>query len=65
MSDNLVLDLLRAIRADIAELKTDGVEINERLGLLEGQTASLSRRIDRLAGDAEHIKRRLDIVPAG
>ena len=62
MSDNLVLDLLRAIRGDIAGLKTDMVEIKERIGLLEGSNASVSRRLDRVSGDVEFIKRRLDLV---
>ena len=64
MSDNLVLELLRAIRGDIANLRGDMVEVKERLGLLEAQGASLSRRVDRLAGDVEHIKRRLELVDA-
>lgn len=62
MSDNLVLELLRAIRGDVAGLRGDMVEVKERLGLLEGQGASLSRRMDRLSGDVEQIKRRLDLV---
>ena len=61
---NMVLDLLRAIRSDVASLKADGIEIKERLGLLEGQSASISRRLDRVAGDVEMIKRRLDLVDA-
>jgi hypothetical protein len=64
MSDqpNLVLDLLRAMRGDIAQIKGDMVEVKERLGLIEGQYASLSRRVDRMGGDVELIKRRLDLV---
>ena len=62
--DNLVLTLLRAIRGDIAEVKSDLVEIKERLGFLEAGYASLSRRVDRLGGDVEQIRRRLDIVDA-
>lgn len=67
MSDtpqNLVLEHLRAIRADIADLKGDVLEVKERLGLIEGQYASLSRRVDRIAGDVEQIKRRLNLVEA-
>lgn len=64
MSDNLVLEHLRAIRGDIAEIKTAVGEVKERLGLLESQYASLSRRVDRVGGDIEHIKRRLDIAEA-
>jgi hypothetical protein len=62
--DNLVLELLRAIRGDIAELKADMVEVKERLGLLEAQYASVSRRLDRLSGDVELIKRRLELTEA-
>ena len=62
MSDHLVLEHLRAIRGDIAEIKTDMREVKERLGILEAQYASLSRRVDRLGGDVEQIRRRLDLV---
>jgi hypothetical protein len=62
--DNLVLNLLHAIRGDISQIKVDIIEIKERLGFLEGTYASLSRRVDRLAGDVERIKVRLDIVDA-
>lgn len=67
MSDaasNLVLELLRAIRGDLADLKGDMLEVKERLGLIEGQYASLSRRVDRVGGDVELIKRRLNLVEA-
>lgn len=61
-TDNLVPEHLRAIRAELGDLKTDMGEVRERLGLLEGQYAAVSRRLDRIAGDIEHIKRRLDLV---
>jgi hypothetical protein len=67
MSDdpqNLVLDLLRAMRGDLGEIKTDLVERKQRVGLLEAQYASLSNRIDRIAGDVGLIKLRLDLVEA-
>ena len=64
MSDNIVLDLLRAIRGDIADIKVDLIEIKERIGLLEASYSSLSRRVDRLGGDVERIKRRLEIADA-
>jgi hypothetical protein len=64
MSDNLVLDLLRAIRGDIGALKTGMTEFRERVGLLEAQCASISRRLGPAVGDVEHIKRRLDLVGA-
>ncbi len=64
MSDNIVLDLLRAIRGDIADVKVDLIGIKERIGLLEAGYSSLSRRVDRMGGDVERIKRRLDIADA-
>ena len=67
MSDgpaNLVLEMLRAIRGDLAEMKPDLVEVKEGLGLLEGQYASMSRRLDRLSGDMEQVRRRLNLIEA-
>lgn len=61
---DLMLDLLRAIRAEQAEIRTDLAEIKERLGILELQYASLSRRVDRLGGDMEQVKRRLGLIEA-
>jgi hypothetical protein len=63
-ADNMVLSLLRAMRGDTSQIKSDVIEIKERLGFLEGSYASLSRRIDRIGGDVELIKTRLDIVDA-
>jgi hypothetical protein len=62
--DNLILPLLRAVRGDVSHIKGDIIEIKERLGFLEGTYGSLSRRVDRLGGDVERIKTRLDIVDA-
>jgi predicted nuclease with TOPRIM domain len=64
MSDNLVLELLRAIRGDLSNIKADVIELKERMGLLEAQYSSLSRRVDRVGGDVEQIKRRLEIADA-
>jgi hypothetical protein len=63
-SGNLIATLLRGISGDISHIKDDIIEIKERLGFLEGTYASLSRRVDRLGGDVERIKVRLDIVDA-
>jgi hypothetical protein len=63
-ADNMVLSLLRAMRGDTSQIKSDVIEIKERLGFLEGSYASLSRRVDRIGGDVERIKTRLDIVDA-
>jgi hypothetical protein len=63
-SDSFVLTFLRAIRADLAEVKLDVAELVGRLGLLEALYPSLSRRVNRLSADMDRIKRRLDIADA-
>jgi predicted nuclease with TOPRIM domain len=62
--DTLALTLLRGIRSDASELRADMVEVKERLGILETQYASLSRRVNRMVGGVERIKRRLDLTEA-
>ncbi len=67
MSDeraDLILEHLRAIRSDISDLKTSMVEVKERLGFLEAQYASISRRVDRIDSQLDRIERRLDLVEA-
>jgi predicted nuclease with TOPRIM domain len=59
-----MLDMLRAIRAELGEVRSDLAEVKERLGILEVQYASLSRRVDRLGGDMEQVKRRLGLIEA-
>ena len=59
-----VLDGQTHIHLTLAELKSDVIEVKERLGLIEGQYASLSRRVDRIGGDVDQIKRRLELVDA-
>lgn len=70
-TDNLVLELLRAIRGAIAEIKTYMHEFRERLGLVENQMAghyalyaTLSSRLDRIVDDVKLIKHRLELIDA-
>ena len=60
--DNLVLERLREIRALLGEVREDTADTRLRVGMLEAGYASVSLRLDRLAGDVERIKRRLDLV---
>ena len=62
MSDDLVLEHLRHIRAVVDDTREDIAEIRSRLGLLEGGYAAVSHRLDRMGGDIARIKRRLDLV---
>ena len=67
MSDqraDLILEHLCAIRADMADVKTDLIEIKQRLGLLEAQYANVSGRVGRMAGDIVLVQRRLDLAEA-
>jgi chromosome segregation ATPase len=75
---NLVLEHLRAIRADVGLLREGQAEIALRLGSLEQQVAGLRRdfadlradfvrlesRVDRLDHRVERIERRLELVEA-
>ena len=61
-TDSIILEHLRAIRRTTDELAEDMLEVKERLGTLEMQYASLSRRVDRLDQRVERIERRLDLV---
>ena len=74
--NNLVLEHLRAIRADVHEIKTVQREHGHRLTRVEIALAGIRRdqaldsenlarmdlRVDRLSEDVERIKRRLDLV---
>ena len=61
---DLALELLRVIRADVGHIRGDVIEIKERLGLLEGGYASLSRCVDRIGGDVERVNVRLELSDA-
>jgi hypothetical protein len=60
--DNLVLERLREIRALLGDVREDTADTRLRVGMLEAGYASISLRLDRLAGDVEGIKRRVDLV---
>jgi hypothetical protein len=68
MSDqpgNLMLIYLRRLDGKMDKLIDDMLEVKERLEHLEGQYASISRRVDSLDILLERVERRLDIVPVG
>ena len=76
--DNLVLENLRAIRADIAAVKEDTREIKARLAVVESGVAGLRRdngdfassiaaqhlSYDRLTDRVERIEQRLNLADA-
>lgn len=74
--ENLLLEHLKAIRADIGTIKADLKENTTRLGRIEVSVAGLRRdiahneeataeqsmRIDRIAERVERIEKRLEIA---
>ena len=76
--ENLVLEMLRAIRVDMTGMRRDLRDIRERLSALEVGVAGIRRDIaglaktdarlaasvDGLSDRMDRIERRLDILPA-
>ena len=62
MSEDIVLVCLRRIDGKVDRLSEDMREVKSRLGILEQQYASLSRRVDRIEDRLERIERRLDLA---
>jgi chromosome segregation ATPase len=58
--DNLVLNMLRAIRADIATLRDRQEELIDRVGRVEREIATLRREIADLHGDFASLSGRID-----
>lgn len=59
VTNELLLETLKAIQATQARHSDDLREIKERLGILEMQYASLSGRVDRIDQRLERVERRL------
>jgi hypothetical protein len=60
--EKLIVVYLRRIDTKVDDLRQGMIEVKERLGLIETQYASLSRRVDRMGGDIERINKRLDLT---
>ena len=61
-TENLVLEHLSHIRGAVDALRDDMREVKERLGTLEANYASVSRRVDRIEARIERIEKRLDLT---
>jgi hypothetical protein len=75
MNGNLVLEHLRAIRGDMAEMKLDIRDAKHRMTALEiamaalvategSHYASLATRVERTGDRLDRIERRLELAPA-
>ena len=65
VTNELIYETLKAIQGTLARHSDDLREIKERLGILEMQYASLSRRIDKIEERVERIERierRIELV---
>ena len=62
VTNELLFETLKAIQATLIRHGDDLREIKERLGILEMQYASLSRRVDKIEERVERIERRLELV---
>ena len=77
MSDNLVLEMLRAIRSDLADVKADLRDLKHHMSSLEISVAGLrrdtlglyeqyapsSQRSDTIEDRLLRIERRLELLP--
>ena len=65
--EDLVLTLLRRLDEKVDRLIDGQRELTQRVGALEEQCASLSRRLDRVHDRLDRIERRLELAdhPAG
>ena len=62
ITNELIFETLKAIRATLARHGDDLREIKERLGILEMQYASLSNRVDRIDQRLDRVERRLELI---
>jgi len=63
-TDNLVLDILRAIRQDVGDIKEEVIEIKSRLTSLENRVSIMQKTLDRHDVRFARIETRLNLVEA-
>ena len=62
VTNELLFETLKSIQSMLVRQADDLREIKERLGILEMQYASLSRRVDKIEERLERVERRMDLV---
>ena len=61
VSNELIVEILRRLQSDVADIKVDVRETRSRVGLIERQVADLSVRMDRRDEMMERVMRRLEL----
>ena len=64
VTNELIYETLKRMQETLALHTQYHLETKERLGFLEQQYASISRRVDRIDERLERVERRLDFVEA-
>jgi predicted nucleic acid-binding Zn-ribbon protein len=64
VTNELIYETLKRMQETLASHTQYHLETKERLGFLEQQYASISRRVDRIDERLERVERRLDLVEA-
>ncbi|CCF20249.1 conserved protein of unknown function [Pseudorhizobium banfieldiae] len=62
VTNELIFETLKRIQETLALHTQYHLETKERLGFLEQQYASISRRVDRIDERLERVEKRLDLV---
>lgn len=62
VTNELIYETLKRMQETLALHTQFHLETKERLGLLEQQYASISRRVDRIDQRLDRVERRLDLV---
>lgn len=60
--DNMILEQLRAIRADLGELRADVTDIKADMGDVDQKVDGLAVMLTMLAGHVRHVEERLTKV---
>lgn len=64
VTNELLFEALKKIQETLAQHTQYHLEQKERLGFLEQQYASISRRVDRIDERLDRVERRLGLVEA-
>jgi hypothetical protein len=61
VSNEFIVEILRRLQSDVADIKVDVRETRSRVGIMERQIADLSVRMDRRDELMERVMRRFEL----